>query len=154
MCEGAGSSGTLGAIVHDGFRMDAAQAVTVLAVSSGNLLEQLRRILAHSRWNLLEAFTIADCLAILRRRSTVVVICEAVLADGGWRDLLRDALRRPVPPPVIVAADQADERLWMEALNRGAYNLLSVPFQDQEVFEVVSRAWLRLRESAGKSLIA
>ena len=134
--------------------MDAAHAVTVLAVSSGGVLEQLRRILAHSRWNLLEAFTIADCVAILRRRSMVVVICDAVLPDGGWRELLRDTLRRPVPPPVIVAAEHDDEGLWMEALNRGAYNLLTVPFQEQEVFELVSRAWLRLRETAGKTLIA
>ena len=134
--------------VHLFFSMDSAHAVTVLGIECPSGMEQLRRILTHSRWNLLEAFTMKEGLAILARQSQVVVICDTVLPDGGWRELLRHTLRNPVPPPVIVAADQADEALWMEVLNCGAYNLLSRPFQDQEVFEVVSRAWMRLRALA------
>lgn len=130
------------------------EPVTVLAVASVAVLEQLRRILSHSRWNLMEAATVEESRVILRSRSSVVVVCDAVLPDGGWRELLRQTRRYSIPPPLIVAADHADELLWMEVLNRGAYNLIAKPLQHREVFQVVGRAWLYLRQSTGKSFTA
>lgn len=115
-----------------------AEVVTVLAVGCAN---QLRRILGHSRWTLLEAATVREALGHLHERAAVVVICEAALPDGTWRDLLNHTLRFPLPPPVIVAASHADDRLWMEVLNGGAYNLLGKPFEDRELFWMVSMAW-------------
>ena len=123
----------------------AGDRVTVLAVASEHGLAQLRRIIGHSRWTLLEAPTVAEAVASLREQSSVVLICEAVLPDGIWRDMLHYAERLEPPPPVIVAASHADDFLWMEVLNRGGYNVLAMPFDDQEVFRVVSLAWLHSR---------
>ena len=36
----------------------------------------------------------------------------------------------------------ADERLWAEALNLGAYDVLAKPFDRTEVMRVVSMAWM------------
>jgi FixJ family two-component response regulator len=129
------------------------QSVTVLAVASSPVLAELRRILAHSRWDLFEASSLAETFSLLRRQPLVVLISEAVLPDGGWQQLLRYTLRFPVPPPLVVVAGRADESLWMEVLNRGGYNLLSKPFQDQEVFQVLSHAWMHLREMAASTPI-
>ena len=103
------------------------EPVTILAVASAALLEQLRRILSHRRWSLMEASTIAESRVILRKRNFVVVVCDAVLPDGGWRDLLRQTRRFSLPPPLIVAADHADDSLWMEVLTVGAYTLRGKP---------------------------
>jgi FixJ family two-component response regulator len=82
----------------------------------------------------------------LEHHPSVVLITDAVLTDGDWKDLLAHASQQPLPPPLIVAANHADDRLWMEVLNSGGYNLLGKPFEEQEVFRVVSMAWLHGRK--------
>ena len=115
--------------------------VTVLAVAPEPERAELRRMLEHSRWTLMEASTVAEAAATLRERLSVVLICDAILPDGTWVELLRLAQNLPSPPPVIVAARGADDELWMQVLNRGGYNVLGKPFSEQEVFEMVSVAW-------------
>jgi DNA-binding response OmpR family regulator len=44
------------------------------------------------------------------------------------------------PPPLIVSDRLADERLWAEVLNLGAYDLLAMPFDAKEVLHAVSAA--------------
>jgi len=48
----------------------------------------------------------------------------------------------PNPPVLIVTSRLADARLWGEALNRGAYDVLAKPFDRAEVVRVISLAWL------------
>jgi len=108
-------------------------------------MEQLRRILGHSRWTLREAATLAAARTSLDEQPAVVVMCEADLPDGDWKELLDHTERLPLPPPVIVGARQADDYLWMEVLNSGGYNLLATPLEEREVFRMVSMAWLHLR---------
>ena len=119
--------------------------LTLLAVATQPLLAQVRRIVAHTRWQLIESGLIRDAAQIVRRHASLVVLCDAVLPDGGWRELLSHSSCAPQPPPVIVAAGQADEQLWLDVLNGGAYNLVAKPLEDQELYETVSRAWLHRR---------
>ena len=74
-----------------------------------------------------------------------VVICEARLPDGGWKDILEDLSLLPDPPPLIVTSRFADEHLWAEVLNLGGYDVLLKPFDRQEVFRIVTGA-LRSRQ--------
>jgi FixJ family two-component response regulator len=87
-------------------------------------------------------------MAALDEQPAVVLICEAVLPDGSWRELLDHTLRLPLPPPLIVVAPHADDRLWMDVLNCGGYNLLAIPLEEREVFRLVSMAWRHLRDRA------
>jgi DNA-binding response OmpR family regulator len=48
----------------------------------------------------------------------------------------------PNPPLLIVTSRLADERLWAEALNLGAYDVLAKPFDKREVIRTVTAAWL------------
>ena len=45
-------------------------------------------------------------------------------------------------PALIVTSRLADDRLWAEALNLGAYDVLAKPFNHDEVLRSVSLAWL------------
>jgi FixJ family two-component response regulator len=47
----------------------------------------------------------------------------------------------PYPPLLIVTSRLADARLWAEALNLGAYDVLAKPFDATEVIRSASRAW-------------
>ncbi len=122
--------------------------VTVLAVAPDEDLAHLGRILGHSRWTLLGAATLAEARALLGGLRSVVLICEPVLPDGTWQELLQYTLRLPLPPPVIVTADQSDDYLWTEVLNHGGYNVLGKPFAEREVFRLVSMAWLHRLDKA------
>jgi DNA-binding NtrC family response regulator len=84
-----------------------------------------------------------DCqqaLAHLAASIVSVVICETDLPDGSWKDLL-DYIERAKSSTVLVVTSQiADESLWAEVLNLGAYDVLAQPFDREEVTRVVKSA--------------
>ena len=106
----------------------------------------LRTILRHSNWKLNSARTQTETIEYLRANLTPVVICESDLPDGTWRDLLAQFSRMECAPLLVVISRFADERLWSEVLNLGAYNVLAKPLHTKEVFHVVGlaiQAWER-----------
>jgi len=112
----------------------------------------------HLKFNVLASATLASALAVLRKRRIPIVLVERDLPQSSWRDLLQHAVRLPAPPLLIVTSRLADERLWAEAINIGAYDVLAKPFDVQEVCRVVGAAWRHWseqhesrRKSASKS---
>jgi DNA-binding response OmpR family regulator len=85
--------------------------------------------------------TLASGLAALRKRQFEVVVCERDLPPGSWKDVLEQVTIQPDPPSLIVTSRLADERLWAEALNLGAYDVLAKPFDRNEAIRVVGAAW-------------
>jgi DNA-binding response OmpR family regulator len=71
-----------------------------------------------------------------------IVLCESESRAGSWKDVLESVGRFSAPPMLIVASRTADEYLWAEALNLGAYDVLSKPYRPAEVVRVLSMAWL------------
>ena len=98
------------------------------------------------RWNLAAVATISSAWRVIRERRVSVVFCEKDLQPGSWRDLLDLCAGLPDPPLLIVTSRLADERLWAEALNLGAYDVLAKPFDATEVARVAGLAWLRGRD--------
>ena len=77
-----------------------------------------------------------------------VVICEALLPDGSWKDLLEYIGRVRASPVLVVTSKLADESLWAEVLNLGGYDVLAQPFDREEVTRVVESA---MRASSDQS---
>jgi len=73
-----------------------------------------------------------------------VLLTEAALPDATWLDVLHLAREMPSDVEVIVTDPQADARFWAEALNLGAYDLLSQPFYEPEVRRILYNACSRL----------
>jgi DNA-binding NtrC family response regulator len=69
-----------------------------------------------------------------------LLLADAELPDGSWRDLLQLNLRLHHPCEMIVCSPCGDEELWAEALQRGAYDLLVEPFSRQEVYRIIRSA--------------
>jgi DNA-binding response OmpR family regulator len=119
------------------------EAVKVLLVSPLDDDHRfLTQILRHSKWKYYVARSRAEALTFLRDNAVPVLICEADLIDGTWRDLLDETTRIEHAPLLIVTSRLADDALWAEVLNLGGYNVLAQPFKSREVFRVVSNAWL------------
>lgn len=105
-------------------------------------------MVAHTRWRLFEAGLVREAGRVLCRQPGAVVLCEAKLPDGSWREMLGCAARLALPPPVIVAANESDRDLCMAVLSGGAYNLIGKPLEDHELYQLVSCAWLHRRNCA------
>lgn len=123
----------------------AGKVVTVLAISP--LTEdhaRLDEIFHHSRWHLHHARDCEEAMAFLRRHRVGVIISESDLNGLCWKNVYHRVLDMPESPKprVVVTSTFADDLLWSEVLNLGAYNVLAKPFDSKEVFWVVSHAWL------------
>ncbi len=105
----------------------------------------LEHVFAHSHWSVMGLRSRRQALGWLRRKPAPVVLCEESLPDGGWREVLADLNQLPDSPVLIVTSRLADDALWAEVLNVGAYDLLMKPFDVTEVFRVVSLAWRHWR---------
>lgn len=70
-----------------------------------------------------------------------VVICDRNLPDGSWRNLLEMSHDTRGPSRIIVSSRDADEDLWAEVLQSGAYDLLPLPWEASEVRRVIALAW-------------
>jgi DNA-binding NtrC family response regulator len=69
-----------------------------------------------------------------------VVVTATSLPDGNWCDVLNLVVRSEADCAVVVCSPVADERLWSEAIWRGAYDLLVQPFDVPEVKRCVEGA--------------
>ena len=101
---------------------------TTLTVLSVSPLRQdhlaLEAIFGHSKWKLLCGDDRVSALPLLEKHNIAVVLCEADVQRRTWVDLLESFRDVPHPPSLIVASRLADERLWAEALNLGAWDVL------------------------------
>jgi DNA-binding NtrC family response regulator len=69
-----------------------------------------------------------------------IILTEATLPDGDWLGALHLAREHPGEIKVIVTDPQADARFWAEALNLGAYDLLTQPYYEPEVRRILYNA--------------
>ncbi len=127
------------------------KTVAVLAVSPYEEDHaRLRMIFEHSNWRISSARGCHEAVRFLQTNRMAVLICECDLPDGSWRDLLEALSLLPYPPLLVVASQRADDSLWAEVLNLGAYDVLSKPFDRAEVTRIISLAWLHWKEQMAR----
>jgi DNA-binding NtrC family response regulator len=116
--------------------------LTVLSVSPlDEDYSSLQTIIGHSKWLLFKARDLVSTLALLEKHEISVLLCEQKLLPGTWRDLLEHLHAMPHAPSLIVTSRLADDRLWAEALNLGAWDVLAKPFHVTEVIRSIRSAW-------------
>ncbi|MBI1956757.1 MAG: response regulator [Acidobacteria bacterium] len=69
-----------------------------------------------------------------------LVFVDAELPDGSWLDLLEFILDTKRACEMIVCSRLGDERLWAEVIQRGAYDLIAEPYEQQQVLRIVQGA--------------
>ena len=101
----------------------------------------LDAIMGQFEWNLFKAHFLPAALAVLPTLEIAVIVCERDLLPGAWTDLLEHLKHLPHPPALIVTSTHADEQLWAQALNLGAWDVLAKPFDRTEVLRTIGLAW-------------
>jgi DNA-binding response OmpR family regulator len=94
----------------------------------------------NSGWTVIASSTVASALSALREIPVPIVICDCDSSLGSWSGMLDQISPLPDPPLFIVTSRLADERLWAEALNLGAWDVLAKPFDADEVTRVAGIA--------------
>jgi len=102
----------------------------------------LQQIIRHSKWNLYRADRLKSALAVLREHEVGVILSASELPPHSWTDMLDVIHHLQDAPALIVTSRLADDRLWAEALNLGAFGVLAKPFDEHKVLRNVSLAWL------------
>ncbi len=93
-----------------------------------------------------------SALCTLRRCPFDVVVCERYLQPGSWKNVMDQMAIRSEPPCVIVTSRLANAQLWYEALNWGAFDLISKPFDNDETMRVLTSAWRARNRRPRKAL--
>jgi DNA-binding NtrC family response regulator len=108
--------------------------VTVLSVTPfAEDHEVLAGIFHPYGWMLHRASTLGAGTRFLWSQSISLVVGERDLPPHTWRERLVEVGTIPETAPVIVTSRHADDYLWAEALNLGAYGVLAKPFNVAEV---------------------
>jgi len=122
------------------FRRETPSNVVLSVSRNGEDWASLERIFK-SNWTVSATSTIASALSVLRETPFPIVICDCDIVPGSWQEMLHYTSLLPDPPLLIVTSRLADERLWAEALNLGAWDVLAKPFDTDEVIRIVGVAW-------------
>ena len=89
---------------------------------------------------LARAVDLPGAFGVLGRREVSVVVFDHDSMPGTWRDMLAHLQEQPNPAALVVTSRLADERLWAEALNLGAWDVLVKPFDRTEVTRSIEQA--------------
>ena len=128
---------------------DTAREMPISALLVGEYSAE--RLLVHDifrkcGWRLFEAPDRRRALESLERNAVQVVITESDLPRWNWRKVLSDLHRLAFPPQLVVTSRTADEHLWAEVLNVGAYDVLAQPLDREEVVRVIAAASRQFEE--------
>ena len=89
--------------------------------------------------------TLDSALNALRASRIPIVLCDNDAEPGAWREILRAGKALAAPPCVIVCSRGADDRLWMELLHEGVFDVVAKPLDPAEVTRIVHTAWVHWR---------
>ena len=99
----------------------------------------VRDVFQANQWSLEHARDRRQALELLRR-PVPVVVAEASIPSWNWRDILWDLHNLSHSAQLIITSRHADEYLWSEVLNEGAFDLLAQPLARDEVERAIAAA--------------
>jgi len=112
----------------------------LLAVGLSNEeMASLEDLLTGRGWKIRAAAGWTQVFLRLREGPYRAVICQSILPDGDWRDVLDELWLCTSPPPLIVTSRLADASLWVEVLDAGGFNVLASPFEASEVVYLLTQ---------------
>ncbi|MGA2196380.1 MAG: hypothetical protein ABSH40_14025 [Bryobacteraceae bacterium] len=125
------------AVALVGFEAGDQDSITRIVDSSGSPLPR------EYKWQIHLQASVESTMASLRRERIPIILCDRDRTADAWKELLEQFDGLSSPPLLIVVSRLADDRLWVEALNLGAYDVLAKPFETAEVVRIFNLACLR-----------
>jgi DNA-binding response OmpR family regulator len=124
--------------MNDAVANDSLSALLIGEYSRDRLL--VHEVFRAWSWRLFEAGDRRHAMDCLERHGIAVVIAESDVPNWNWKKILHDLRTLSAPPQLIVTSRHADDYLWAEVLNCGAYDVLQQPFDREELERVIAAA--------------
>jgi DNA-binding NtrC family response regulator len=118
-----------------------APARILAATADDKQYRALAGAISGTGWSLVRSRTIVEGLSAVINHQIGVIFTDCDLPDGTWSDLIESLRTCRNAPRVIVFSPRADDRLWMDVLQSGGYDLVSVPFNRKEILRTGNGAW-------------
>jgi FixJ family two-component response regulator len=100
-------------------------------------------------WHVQPEPSVQSVMAAIDREPIAIVICDRDWVEDDWKSLLDRFAGLDRPPMLIVTSRLADDRLWAEALNLGAYDVIAKPFDASEVVRIAGLACAHWNQCEG-----
>jgi DNA-binding NtrC family response regulator len=85
--------------------------------------------------------TCREALAVLRSEALPhMIFADTTLEDGGWEDVVVLARQALVPVNVIVVSKTGDVALYLESIDRGAFDFVTPPFEARDMVQIIRSA--------------
>ncbi len=101
----------------------------------------LRQIAQDYRWRISIVPSSTAAIAALDGQPTPLVICDRDLSSEDWRDVLAKIASLPQAVCVLLASAVVDDYLWRQVIRHHGYDVVSKPFQQEELRRAVTFAW-------------
>jgi len=101
----------------------------------------LRQIASDYRWRISIVGSSDAAVASLNEQPTPLVICDRDLASEDWREVLAKIAALPQAVCVLLASRVVDDYLWRQVIRNPGYDVVSKPFQPEELRRAVTFAW-------------
>jgi DNA-binding NtrC family response regulator len=113
----------------------------LLIHQNSETLTMLKGALERQGMHVLHAKSRAQAMRLLGGLNPIaLVFTDTQLPDGTWADILAVAEKAAQPVNVIVVARLVDTRLYVEAIETGAFDFLAPPFVATDLAYVVRSA--------------
>ncbi len=103
--------------------------------------ESLREIARRQGWGVTVASSSAEAASILEQEFAPLVICDCDLPGEDWRAVLIRLAALSRPACVFLASSVVDEYLWKEVIQHHGFDVVTKPFQSDELKRAVTFAW-------------
>jgi DNA-binding NtrC family response regulator len=117
----------------------------LLVADHSELFEPLRRTLTDLS---IETYSVATCKEagdLIPQCKPHIIFTESSLRDGWWSSILNIADAANVPISVIVVSEHPDTRLYLSAMERGAFDFVVPPFEKEPLNFVIRSAALHVQ---------
>ena len=118
------------------------EPVKLVAITEGPAESQaLQRIADSYTWAISIVASSDAAIAALGEPPTALVICDRDLVTEDWRDVLTRIASLPQAVCSLLASRVVDDYLWRQVIRHHGYDVVSKPFQPEELRRAVSFAW-------------
>ena len=113
----------------------------------------LSAILEGTPWALNEAAIRAEAVRIVRETSVPIVLCDRDVGAGPWQETMAALIAARRGACVILLSIVADQYLWDEVIRLGGFDVLTRPFQKEQVLAMLMFAYTHWKTSWPKSSV-
>jgi DNA-binding NtrC family response regulator len=103
--------------------------------------QNLRTILDGTVWSVTESGDHSEALRRLKEKEVSIVLCDRNWGDTPWQQTMQDLIAARRGACVILLSNVADQYLWDEVVRLGGFDVLTRPFQREQVTSLLMFAY-------------